>query len=201
MVSMVATTGDLFLATDRIRVTLEHVRKRLRYCSYVSPDPTLEDLEGCPTILHPAHVQTSLVVPQKPPDRWLADLVGKTVRLLLKCPKVAEHAREHWHSGRSADSPRKRARTRLVRNLKLPFAFGPTDYLVLVRIKPVHGKGETVGVLGRYGSRRARRNHSRLRSSPLVPVLHPGDLTTPGSFDSGAQETTGGIDQLPSLRC
>jgi len=191
MVSLVAASGDLFLATGRTRVTLDHLRKRLRFRPYVSPDPLLEDLEGQAAMLHPAHVRTCLVIPREPLDECLADLVWQTVQLLVNCPPPENRVMR----SRARGSGKKRSR--LVTDTKRPFVFGPTDYLAIVRIKPVHGRGEIVGVLGRNQFRLGRRKDSRLPSSSL-PLFNPSNLLAVAGINSDSDESAAA---LPWLRC
>jgi hypothetical protein len=187
----------LFLATGCTRVTLDHLRKKLRFRPYVSPDPILEDLEGHAAILHPAHVRTFMVVPTEPLDECLVNLVWKTVYLLVNCPQP-EAQPDDDSTCRSAYARRKRSR--LVTETKLPFTFGTTDYLALVRIKPAQAKGETIGVVGRYNSCLAQRPDSPLHK-PSLPVLNPADFPASPGLSSGPKESVPGLDRISRLLC
>jgi hypothetical protein len=197
MVSVVAATGDLFLATERTRVNLGHLRKKLRFRPYVSPEPTVEDLDGHPVILHPGHVRTFLVVRREPLERCLADLVWKTVHLLVNCPATESRP------GNLPTGPRAVARKqhgRLLIDSKVPFTFGPGDFLAIVRIKPASGRGETIGVLGGYVSHLASRAASRLQSSALS-VPYAGERLAPGGFCCDSTDAAVEHHQGRWLRC
>jgi hypothetical protein len=195
MVSIVAATGDLFLATERTRATLGHLRKRLRFRPYVSPEPIVEDLEGQPVILHPAHVRTFLAVPREPLDQCLAELVWKIIHLLVNCPSLDTQT-NRLPAGAIPVSRTKRLR--LLVDAKRPFSFGPSDFLAIVRVKPADAPGETVGVLGGYLSYLAGQATSRV-SSPALPVPNAASLRAPAVSAS----LEGHIEhaQVPWLRC
>jgi hypothetical protein len=99
---------------------------------------------------------------------------------------------------RAAALPRTHAH--LLTDPKLPFAIGPADYLAIVRIKPAQGRGETVGVLGRYRTRRRRRKDARQSSSPW-PARDAVDLLAPAGCPAEAPDEPAKLHQLPWLRC
>jgi hypothetical protein len=171
MLTIVAVSGDLFRAAIPTRLTIEHVHHKLLFRSLVGPDPVIEDLEGRCAIIHPAHVEASLVVNDAMDKQRIPGLVEKTVRLLLHCPGATLSRKPL--QGRSFRSARGRKRTgRLISDPGTPFYLGARDFFALIHVKPACPDVDYVfGVLGRNRcrKRRARPNDSPASISQYLP--------------------------------